>query len=180
MKDFIVYNASGMILRAGSCAEDSYLMQAGTGELVMEGEANDALQHIVNGQVVDKPIPPPQAYDLNAAQAIKSQEIANARQIANVTSFTYAGREYSATQTAQNDLNAIANYCSLFNTLPVSFPNRWMDIDGMALYIEDVAAFKALYSAMVAQGSANFIKMQTLMYAISQATNQAELELIQW
>lgn len=119
-------------------------------------------------------------FNLAEAKVAKQAELASARLRANLTSFTYNAKEYSASQTAQNDLNAIANYASLFNALPAAFPNAWQAIDGSVIAIADVAAFKALYSAMVAQGSANFIKMQVLIAAAQAATTQAELEAVQW
>lgn len=133
-----------------------------------------------NEDLIEALLLPTIAFNLETAKTKKSNELAYARARANVTSFTYNTKDYSATQTAQNDLNAIANYASLFNALPASFPNAWQAIDGTVIAIADVAAFKALYSAMVAQGSANFIKLQTLLNQVSQATTQAQLSAIVW
>jgi hypothetical protein len=130
-----------------------------------------------SGQYIAPVLPP---FNLTEAKAEKRAELASARLKANLTSFTYNAKEYSASQTAQNDLNAIANYASLFNALPAAFPNAWQAIDGTAISIPDVASFKDLYSAMVAQGSANFMHMQTLLYQADQATTQAELEAVAW
>lgn len=54
MKDFIVYNSKGKILRTGFCQNDTFLLQAGIDESVIEGKANDVNQKIINGKVVDK------------------------------------------------------------------------------------------------------------------------------
>ena len=129
-------------------------------------------------QFVPAEVTPP--FNLVVAKIEKAKQLASQRLIANLTSFTYNTKDYSANQTAQNDLNAIANYASLFNALPASFPNAWQAIDGTVIAIPDVTAFKSLYSAMVAQGAANFIKMQTLLYQANAATNQAQLEAINW
>lgn len=51
MKDFIVYNTEGKILRTGSCPDDMVKLQ---GELVMEGKANDIEHKIVKGKVAKK------------------------------------------------------------------------------------------------------------------------------
>lgn len=131
-------------------------------------------------ELIEALLLPTKVFNLTEAKAEKSKELANARLRANLTSFTYNGKNYSASQTAQNDLNAIANYASLFNALPSAFPNAWVALDGAVIAIPDVAAFKALYSAMVAQGSANFIKMQTLLYQAIQATTQASLDAVTW
>ena len=55
MKNFIVYDSEGNILRTGSCQDGDVSLQAGSGESVMEGTADDATQMIVNGEVVSKP-----------------------------------------------------------------------------------------------------------------------------
>lgn len=55
MKNFIVYDSEGNILRTGSCQDGDVSLQAGSGEFVMEGTADDATQMIVNGEVVSKP-----------------------------------------------------------------------------------------------------------------------------
>jgi len=56
MKNFIVYNAAGTILRTGNCQDETLAYQAYSGETVMEGTANDATQYIVAGVVTDKPV----------------------------------------------------------------------------------------------------------------------------
>lgn len=57
MKHYIVYDASGLILRTGVCAERDFNLQANNDQLVMEGVANDSTQMIINGVVCDKPEP---------------------------------------------------------------------------------------------------------------------------
>ena len=55
MKKYIVYNASGDILRTGVCQDVDYAAQAGVDEFIMEGVADDAVHRIENGVIVDKP-----------------------------------------------------------------------------------------------------------------------------
>ena len=57
MKHYIVYDASGLILRAGVCAEQDFNFQANNDELVIEGVANDSTQMIIDGVVCEKPEP---------------------------------------------------------------------------------------------------------------------------
>ena len=57
MKHYIVYDASGLILRTGVCAEQDFNFQANNDELVMEGAANDSTQMIIDGVVCDKQEP---------------------------------------------------------------------------------------------------------------------------
>ena len=55
MKNYIVYNSDGDILRVGICSNDNdFSLQAGEGEFVLEGTANDVTQKIVDGQIVNK------------------------------------------------------------------------------------------------------------------------------
>ena len=55
MKNYIVYNSSGKILRTGTCPDEMMEIQAREpGELVMEGVANDLIHYIKNGQIKEK------------------------------------------------------------------------------------------------------------------------------
>jgi hypothetical protein len=54
MKQFIIYDASGIILRTGTCPDDAYSSQAGEGESVLEGTADDLTQKVVAGEIVNK------------------------------------------------------------------------------------------------------------------------------
>lgn len=54
MKNFIVHDINGNILRTGSCPDDMMEIQAGQGELVMEGKANDIEDKIVEGKITRK------------------------------------------------------------------------------------------------------------------------------
>lgn len=55
MKSFVVYNDQGEILRTGACQDEDLSVQAGEGESVLEGNADDLTQMVVDGAVVDKP-----------------------------------------------------------------------------------------------------------------------------
>lgn len=46
MKDFIIYNYAGNILRTGSCGDSDLGLQKQENEFVMEGKANDVTQKI--------------------------------------------------------------------------------------------------------------------------------------
>lgn len=57
MKSFIVYAQDGTILRTGNCPDNMLSIQAGGGEFVMEGAADDSSSMITNGVVTDRPAP---------------------------------------------------------------------------------------------------------------------------
>ena len=54
MKNFIIYNSDGKILRVGMCSDTNLQNQVLDGEFVMEGLANPELERIDNGIVVSK------------------------------------------------------------------------------------------------------------------------------
>jgi len=54
VKNFVVYEEGGTILRSGVCAEADFVIQAKDGEFILEGVADDATQMVVDGSVVDK------------------------------------------------------------------------------------------------------------------------------
>jgi hypothetical protein len=54
MKDYIVYNKSGRILRTGRVSDKDFEKQVHKGEFIIEGEANELTQKIVDGQVIEK------------------------------------------------------------------------------------------------------------------------------
>jgi hypothetical protein len=59
VKNFVIYNSEGTILRTGSCPDSMFDMQCGDNESILEGAANDETQYVVDGVIVDKPDPTP-------------------------------------------------------------------------------------------------------------------------
>lgn len=55
MKNFIVHDSNGVILRTGSCPDSMLLEQAQAGQTAIEGIANDVTQYISVGAVTNKP-----------------------------------------------------------------------------------------------------------------------------
>lgn len=53
-ENFIIYDVAGKILRTGFCPPSMVEAQAHKDEFVMLGNADDSIQKIVDGQVVDK------------------------------------------------------------------------------------------------------------------------------
>lgn len=60
MKQFVVYSASGQILRAGICAADDMALQARPGEFIVEGRADDIRDCVVDGVVTPRAVMPVQ------------------------------------------------------------------------------------------------------------------------
>lgn len=56
MKNFIIHDTVGKILRTGSCPDTMLSIQAGLGETVIEGLANDATQYVSAGVITSRPL----------------------------------------------------------------------------------------------------------------------------
>lgn len=65
MIDFIVHDNEGRILRSGLCQKETIHLQAGDGESVMAGKADDTKQYIDCGRAVARPVFDPIIRGLN-------------------------------------------------------------------------------------------------------------------
>lgn len=65
MKNYIIYEHLGKILRTGSAPEEYILMQALENEFVLEGVADDASQYIKGGMVLNMPSMPTRHHIFN-------------------------------------------------------------------------------------------------------------------
>ena len=84
MKQYIVYDKDGRILRRGQCSEIDFSLQAHKGEFVLEGIANDVKHKIVNGKVVNKT-----PEEIEADKHIKPKPIPLEQQKARITNEQY-------------------------------------------------------------------------------------------
>jgi hypothetical protein len=115
--------------------------------------------------------------DVKAAQKLA---INLARAAANQTSFTYLGKEIAVDQLSRSDIEGTNGYITANNTFPYGWPDGWKAMDNSFVTIMDVATWKEFYAAMVNQGTANFLKAQSLKTAIDVATTIPEVEAIVW
>jgi hypothetical protein len=58
IKNYVVHDQNGMIVRTGSAPEGMISIQAGTGEYAIEAAGDDLTQYVVGGAVTDKPAMP--------------------------------------------------------------------------------------------------------------------------
>ena len=56
MKNYIVHDESGNILRTGVCPDDMMYLNARENETIIEGIASDKRHIVVNGKICDKPV----------------------------------------------------------------------------------------------------------------------------
>lgn len=126
MKYFIVYDVQGKILRTGSCPDEMVEIQAGTGEMVIEGVASEAISYVQNGQLVTKPKQPSphhlfdytikQWVDPRTLQDIKDvkwAEIKGARNATEFGIFTWNGSTFDSDAASQSRIQGAAQLATL-------------------------------------------------------------------
>lgn len=137
------------------------------------GQIGDSL---VEGVVVPKE----NNVDLVALKAERNMQIHYWRAAANQTTFPFSGKLISCDQLSRSDIDAVASSIALTGAFPAGFPNAWRATDNTYVLLPTVDSFKALHSAMTAQGTANFAYSQQLKAALAAATTQAEIEAVKW
>ena len=108
MKDFVIYNANGAILRIGQA--DDISIQPLEGEFVLEGTADLLLDRVVDGRVVRKD-----------AAAIEAQEINMAwRTLRSRRMFLLSACDWTQAADAPVDHAAWAAYRQALRDLPAN------------------------------------------------------------
>lgn len=118
--------------------------------------------------------------DIAALKVAKNLQINAWRMAANLSTFPYSGKLIACDDLSRSDIDAVAGSIALTGAFPPGFPNGWKTTDNTLLSIPDIATFKAMYSAMTTQGTANFTHSQDLKTALAAATTQAEIDVITW
>lgn len=129
---------------------------------------------------IHQPSPSEIAALLVLAKTGKNMQINEWRGQANQTSFTHAGKQIACDPLSRSDIDAVASSIALTGTFPASFPGAWKAMDNSYIVLANVAAFKAMYASMTAQGTANFARSQSLKTALAGATTIAQVNAIQW
>lgn len=120
------------------------------------------------------------ALDLGPTKVAKNLKINSWREQANFTTFPYSGKLIACDPLSRSDIDAVAGHIALFGTFPSGFPGAWKYTDNSYLVLADIDAFKAMYTAMTTQGTANFNYSQTLKAALAAATTLEQIETIVW
>ena len=81
MKNYIIYNNLGKILRTGTCLDGDFLYQVGQDEYILEGSANPDLYYIVDNEVVELPTKPSENhyFDYATKQWVFNFELADSK-----------------------------------------------------------------------------------------------------
>jgi hypothetical protein len=117
---------------------------------------------------------------LEAAKARKKAEINQARLKANRSTFPFAGKDIQCDELSRSDIDGVQGYVARHSSLPASFPGGWKTVDNSFVAIPDVETWDAFYGAMLAQGTANFMKAQGLKADVDAATTIEEVNAVMW
>lgn len=130
--------------------------------------------------VTDGGYAPPPERSLSEIKLIKNTEINAARAAANGGTFAHDGKTFACDALSRSDIDGVNGYVALFGALPPDFPGAWKAADNSYLPIADVAAWKAFYASMVAQGAANFAHAQALKAQLAAAETPEAVAAIVW
>lgn len=122
----------------------------------------------------------PPAPTFDELKAAKNAEINAARAVANTSTFAHGGKAFSCDQLSRSDIDGVNGYVAIYGALPPGFPGAWKAVDNTYLPIADVEAWKVFYTAMVAQGAANFAHAQELKAQLAAATTPEAVAAIVW
>lgn len=118
------------------------------------------------------------AYSVAADKLTLNAEINTWRAAINYTTFPHAGKFIACDVLSRSDIDAVANHIALFGTFPASFPGAWKTTDNTLIMQPTIADFKAMFTSMTTQGTANFNQSQTWKASTNSATTRAELDAI--
>lgn len=104
------------------------------------------------------------------AKAEKRAEINAARFTANFTIFWFDGHEIACDALSRSDIDGTNGFVALNGTFPPGFPGAWKTRANQYVPIPDIETWKRFYSAMTAQGTANFNKSQQLKARLEDPT----------
>lgn len=117
---------------------------------------------------------------LSQAKAEKNAQINAWREAANLSTFSHNNTAISCDSLSQRDIDKVLGTVARTGAFPPGFPNAWKAADNTYLPLPSVAAFDAMYAAMVGQGMANFAKSEGLKAALAAATTMAQIDAIAW
>lgn len=128
----------------------------------------------------DDDLAPVPYVDLAALKAAKNAQINQWRAEANFTTFPHADKLIACDALSRSDIDAVAGHINLFGTFPAGFPGAWKNTDNSYVMLPNVDAFKAMYTSMTSQGTANFNHSQTLKGQLAAATTAEQVAAISW
>lgn len=120
------------------------------------------------------------AETLAAAKVAKRAEITSWKMAANQTTFPHLGKLIDCDADGRSSIDGVAGSITLTGSFPAGFQYAWKTADNSYIAILDLDAFRALYTSMTAQGTANFNRSEELKTQLASAVTLAEVAAIVW
>ena len=118
--------------------------------------------------------------DLNEQKILRREYINESRLLANQRYFEFQGKQIAVDPVSRSDIDGVVGKIALTGTFPEGWPGGWKTLDNSYVSIPDIDTWALFYTAMVNQGTANFIHAQNLKAQIDAATTPEEVAAITW
>lgn len=116
--------------------------------------------------------------DIVAERAKLNTAINEWRAHKNFTTFPHAGKVIACDQLSRSDIDATAGHIALFGTFPPDFPGGWRAVDNTYVMMPTIDDFKAMYTSMTAQGTANFNQSQQFKAQMNAAQTSQDIAAV--
>jgi hypothetical protein len=110
----------------------------------------------------------------------KNAEINAAHELANRTSFTFAGTEIQANEHSMVQIQMTDAGIRRRGALRLDWQGAWKTLDNGYVLIPDVATWDLFMDAIEVTGAANFAKAQDLKQQVAAAQSEAAILSITW
>lgn len=195
MTKYYTYRDTGEIVGSGDCPESMVGLQADPekGIYAAIGEASWSADYLDGGVLTKKPHRPTKYHVFNYGtkqwidprtlaelQAARRAYINASRLAANQTYFTHEGKQIAADALSRGDIDGINGQVANTGDFPAGWPGAWKCLDNTWLPVTTIAQWKALYTSMVNQGTANFAHAQALKGQIDATTAPEQVAAVVW
>ena len=113
--------------------------------------------------------------DLKAA---KNAAINAARERAELSGFSHAGKWFQSATLDQRNIDKVAWHIARHNAFPADFPGAWKAADNTWLPMPAVADFDAFMNSLIARGVELFAHAQALKAQLAAATTAEEVAAV--
>ncbi len=117
---------------------------------------------------------------LEQLRQAKKDEINAAHELANLTSFTFQGKEIQANPHSMRQIEITNGGVLARGAMRNGWLGAWKTLDNSYVAIPDVATWRAFYDAIEETGTANYLKAQELKALVDTKTKAEEIALISW
>lgn len=121
-----------------------------------------------------------EAASLADLRQAKVNQINAAHMLANVTSFTFMGKEIQANAHSMQQIQITDLGIRRRGGLRANWQGAWKTLDNGHVLIPDLATWNAFMDAIEDTGSANFAKAQALKAQLASATTSEQVAAITW